>query len=242
MRPSVALPAGVLLVAIAAAALAPAQLVDARLAEATAGRLRLAEAGGTVWRGEGIVADARGSLRVPVRWRLAPLALLSGTAALDVAPEGMIVATGDSVALRNVRVDVPARALDALAARGIAPAFGGDMRIDAAAFRFDGRGGDGAADLRWERARVALNGAVVDLGTIAARVTPRGADLAGTFSSTGGALRSAGDFVLANGELGLTATITPAGPLPPELALLLGALGRADASGAIRVTWHGAVR
>ncbi len=108
-----------------------------------------------------------------------PLALVSGRAALDVTPQGEIVASGDSVALRNVRIDAPARALDALAARGIAPAFGGDLRLEAAAFRYDGRAGDGAVDLRWDRARVAFNGAVVDLGTIVARVMPRGGDLFG---------------------------------------------------------------
>ena len=242
MRLRFALPVGVLLLLIAVAALAPARLADAQLARATEGRLRFADTAGTVWRGQGIVTDARGALRLPVSWQLSPLALMSGRAALDVSPHGEIVASGDSVALRNLRLEAPARALDALAARGIAPAFGGDLRLDAAAFRYDGRGGDGAVDLRWDRARVAFNGAVVDLGTIVARVTPRGADLTATFTGTGGALRSAGDVVLGNGEFGITATLTPAGPLPPELMLLMGALGRADASGAIRVAWRGARR
>lgn len=242
MRLRAALPVGLLLVVVAVVALAPARLVDLQLAQATDGRLRLADAAGTVWRGDGIVTDVRGALRVPVTWQLSPLALLKGAAALDVTPQGEIVAAGDSVSLRNVRIDVPARALDALAARGIAPAFGGDLRLDAAAFRYDGRAGDGAVDLRWERARVAFNGAIVDLGTITARMTPRGADLTGTFAGTGGALRSAGDVVLANGEFGITATLTPVGTLPPELLLLLGALGRADANGAIRVAWRGVLR
>jgi general secretion pathway protein N len=237
-----ALPVGLLLLVVAVVALAPARLVDAQLVQATDGRLRLADAAGTVWRGDGVVTDARGALRLPVTWQLSPLALLKGTAALDVTPQGEIVAAGDGVSLRNVRIDVPARALDALATRGITAAFGGDLRLDAAAFRYDGRSGDGAVDLRWDRARVAFNGAIVDLGTITARMTPRGADLTGTFTSTGGALRSAGDVVFANGEFGITATLTPAGPLPPELMLLLGALGRADANGAIRVAWRGVLR
>ena len=242
MRLRFALPVGLLLLVVAIVARAPARLVDRELAQATDGRLRLADAVGTMWRGYGVVTDARGALRLPVTWQLSPLALARGIAALDVAPQGEIVAAGDSVSLRNVRVDVPARALDALAARGIAAAFGGDLRLDAGAFRYDGRAGDGAVDLRWERARVAFNGAVVDLGTITARMTPRGADLTGTFTSTGGALRSAGDVVLANGEFGITATLTPVGTLPPELMLLLGALGRADANGAVRVAWRGVLR
>ena len=130
-----------------------------------------------------------------------------------MTPQGEIVASGDSVALRNVRIDAPARALDALAARGIAPAFGGDLRLDAAAFRYDGRAGDGAVDLRWDRARVAFNGAVGrPRHDRRARDAARRRSL-GTFTGTGGALRSTGDVVLANGEFGITATLTPAGAL-----------------------------
>ena len=92
MRLRFALPVVLLLLVVAVAALAPARLVDARLAQATDGRLRLADAAGTVWRGEGIVTDARGALRLPVTWQLSPLAVLAGTAVFSVAPQGEIVA------------------------------------------------------------------------------------------------------------------------------------------------------
>ena len=66
MRLRFALPVGLLLLVIAVAAFAPARLVDLQLAQASDGRLRLADAAGTVWRGDGIVTDARGALRLPV--------------------------------------------------------------------------------------------------------------------------------------------------------------------------------
>ena len=68
------------LIAIAIAAgiawLAPASLLDARLAQATGGVLRLTGAQGTLWRGRGVVTDANAQL--PVAWELDPWPLLQG--------------------------------------------------------------------------------------------------------------------------------------------------------------------
>src|SRR5258705_8857187 len=63
-------------------ALAPATLVDARLAAVSGGRLRLAEAQGSVWSGAGWieVREANGSAGVAKRiaWRVLPGSLLRG--------------------------------------------------------------------------------------------------------------------------------------------------------------------
>ena len=67
---AVAVLVALVLLAAALAALAPATLIDARVAARTRDRVRLAEASGTVWSGEGTLADAAGRWRLPVSWRL----------------------------------------------------------------------------------------------------------------------------------------------------------------------------
>ena len=241
MKLRVALPLLFVLIVAAFAALAPASLADSRLDAATGGRVRLADATGTLWRGVGVLTDARGAWRLPVAWRASPLAALRGMADVDVLPQGRFVANG-GIAVSDLRVSLPASAL-----AGVLPAVpavdtGGDLLLDAPAFRFDGRGGDGALSLRWDRARVVVNGALVDLGNVIARVTPRDAGLAGTLGSEGGALRVAGDFAWSNGQASVNATLAPTGPLPPEIAQALAAIGPADAGGAVRVAWRGTLR
>src|SRR5258705_6808721 len=63
-------------------ALAPATWVDRRVAAISEGRIRINDAQGTVWRGRGALGDSRGVWRIPVAWRIAPLALARG--ALDI--------------------------------------------------------------------------------------------------------------------------------------------------------------
>jgi general secretion pathway protein N len=237
----VALPILLILIVAAFAALAPASLADSRLDAATGGRLRLADATGTVWRGAGVLTDARGAWRLPLAWGASPLAALRGVVDVDLVPQGRFVANG-GVALSDLRLALPASALASVLPSVPAVDTGGDLLLDAPAFRFDGRNGDGAVSLRWDRARVVVNGALVDLGNVTARLTPREAGVGGTVSSEGGALRVAGDFVWSDGRASANATLTPVRPLPPEIAQALTAIGPADANGAVRVTWRGTLR
>jgi general secretion pathway protein N len=241
VRLRVALPILFLLIVAAFLAFAPASLADARLAAATDGRVRLADATGTVWRGAGVLTDAHGTWRLPLAWRASPLAALRGVADVDLAPQGRLVANG-GVAVNDLRVSLPAAALAGVLPSVPAVDTGGDLLLDAPAFRFDGRGGDGALSLRWDRARAVVNGSLLDLGDVTARVTPRENGLAGTLTGDGGALRVAGDFAWSNGQASVNATLTPVGSLPPEIARVLSAIGPADANGAVRASWRGTLR
>lgn len=241
MRLRVALPLLLLLLVAAFLAFAPASLADARLAAATSGRLRLADATGTVWHGAGVLTDAHGMWRLPLAWRASPLAALRGVAEVDLVPRGRFVANG-GVAVSDLRVSLPAAALAGVLPSVPAVDTGGDLLLDAPAFRFDGRGGDGALSLRWDRARAVVNGTLLDLGDVTARVTSRENGLAGTFTGEGGALRVAGEFAWSNGQANANATLTPVGPLPPEIALALSAIGPADGNGAVRAAWRGTLR
>lgn len=235
------LPLLLLLLVAALAASAPATLLDARISALTAERLRIADAAGTVWRGSGVLTDARGAWGIPLAWRASPLAALRGVADVEFVPQGRIVANG-GVTLTDVRVALPARVLAAGVPAAVAVEAGGELLLDAPAFRYDGRAGDGALTLRWDRARIVVNDALVDLGTVTTRVSSRGDGLAGTLSNEGGALRVAGDLTWSNGQASVNATLAPAGTLPPEIIQALRALGPADASGAVRVAWRGALR
>ena len=200
MRLSAGLVVAIVLTLVALAALAPATLVDRRLAAATDGRFRIASAGGTVWRGRGALTDARGTWQLPVAWHASPLALARGALALDFGPvpdsgavQGQLLLTGSGAELRNLRALIPAQALASFAPDNVVGTLAGAIAVDAPALRYDGGTVEGAADFRWDRARVAINGSAVDLGTVTVRIAPRGQDLAGTLANTGGALGVAGD-------------------------------------------------
>lgn len=245
LRPAVAILVALSLAVIAFVALAPASLLDRRLAVATAGRLRLSDTEGSVWRGRGVVTDDRGEWRVPVAWRVAPLALLRGElewafvpSADGSGPRGTVTLRENGVELQNTTLAVPAVAFQSWSRELPLPQAGGDLRFDAPRFRFDFRSGEGAIDLRWERARLVWNGTLLNLGTLNGRVAPRGADLAGSLDNSGGAARVNGDFVLSSSGIDVRATIVPGPDVPPEIARGLAALGTPDGSGGVRVAWR----
>src|SRR5436305_11827644 len=130
MRATAALGAFVLVVA-AFALLAPVSLLDRQIVSATEGRVRLAAASGTVWRGSGIVSDAQGRWRTPIAWRVDAWPLLRG--ALSVTPlpsesadlRGTVLAEGETLHVTGLHADVPATALESAWKRPPIPRFGG---------------------------------------------------------------------------------------------------------------------
>jgi len=240
MRLRFTVPIALALLVAALAAFAPASLGGAWVAAATDGALRLADTSGSVWRGAGTLTDAAGAWRVPLAWRLSPLAALRGVADVELVPGGHVTMDARSVALADVHAKLPARAFAAAVPATVAVTIGGELALDTPAFRYDGRSGDGTLTLRWDGARVvALAGALVDLGTVSARVAPRGGDLVATITSAGGALGVAGEVVASSEQVVVDATLTPTPALPPDVAQLLGALAPADPNGRIHVAWRG---
>jgi len=245
MKGVIAIIAGLLLVAIIGVSLAPATLAEGRLAAATNGALRLHDARGTLWRGEGVLTDARASWQLPFAWTIDASTLPAGELRVTLAPvgtanepAGVVGIATQQVSLRDVRATLPAQALAAVLPMRDAPALGGDVSIDAPSFRWTGTAGDGALNLRWMRARIATAAGRLDLGTVDVAIAPQGARLAGRVSNAGGDVR-------VTGSLGLTAdgndgdlTIAPLPGAPPALLRALATLATPDASGAVRVTWR----
>ena len=243
MRAVFALCALVLLV-VAFAWLAPASLVDERVASASGGRVRLADAAGTVWHGAGVLTDAQGRWRIPLAWRVDALPLARGALSLTLVPaagddpQGALVADSDTLRITGLRVAIPAAALETLWPRPPVPRLDGVLSLDAPAFTTDGRKADGAFDLRWSRASVSFAGLRASLGTVEARAQPAQDALLIALSNQGGDVTLRGNATLRNDSVAVDATLTPLPTLAPAVAAGLRALGPADPDGTVHLAWQ----
>jgi hypothetical protein len=233
----------------ALAVFAPATLVDRRLAHATAGKLRLADASGTVWQGRGIVTDGGGRFGIPVAWRASRAALLRGGVRVELqpaagaaTPTGLVELASDAVSLRNAAVETPVHALaSALPSRGV-PVLGGTVTLSAPAFAWSNGAGSGTMDVRWRGARLVVGGVVADLGTVELAIAPQTGGLGGRLTSSGGDVRVEGTLTLTDASVSVDATVTPAPTAPPQIALALAALGTPGAGGGVRLAWRGTLQ
>lgn len=237
--------AGLLLVAMAALCMAPATLADGRIAAATDGKLRVVDARGTIWRGQGVLTDARAGWQLPLAWTIDATELARGELRVALAPignasapVGVVGITTQQLTLRDIRAVVPAQALAAALPIRNAPALGGDISIDAPSFLWTGTAGEGAVNLRWARARIATSAGGLDLGTVDVAVAPQGAGIAGRVSNSGGEVSVIGTLGLAAGGNDGDLTITPLPGAPPALLRALATFATPDASGAVRLTWR----
>jgi hypothetical protein len=235
-----------LVVAIVALfALAPATWVDRRVAAMSDGKIRVNDAQGTVWRGRGALGDSRGTWRIPVAWRIAPLALARGVLDIEFdlppaggGPRGRIEAGNGWVDFHNIDLRAPAAVLRALAPAALPVEAGGEWLLNSSAFHYGENRPEGVIDLRWERARLASNGSALDLGTITVHLIPQGAALAGRLANIGGDARIDGDVVLAASGATIRANIAAGPDVPPDVARTIAALGTPDANGVVHVQWQ----
>ena len=238
------------LVLAAAAAFAPATLLDMRLDAATQGQLRLANAEGSAWNGRGRVTNAQRTWSVPIAWKVAPLEIARGGMAFALQDPGQ---GGDSrgkfawrdgtLTAEGVAFTVPASAIIGAPAAGNAVAFAGTIAFDAAHFSWSGNGGDGAATVRWSDARIASNAGTISLGTVTANCAPRDGRIQGRVENRGGDVRVDGDFTWSSAGVEVSAALSALPSTPPAVVRVLGALGTPDASGgAVHVQWRGGTR
>ena len=233
--------------AIAAAWLAPASLVDSRLARITEGRLRLADATGTIWRAHGNLVA--GSTRMPIAWRLDAWPLLRGELHIHLAPDANTVTgapradiaiAGDRVSFRDVDATFPAAFF--AAATGSAGLWvpGGEVRVNAAALTWAPPSSDGEARVQWRQARL---GAVersggLDLGDVSLVLKANGDRLVGPVVNEGGDLAVRGEIALhATDGLEISLLLAPRRADDANLAQALAVLGVPEAGG-WRVQWR----
>ena len=152
--------------AIGLVATAPATLLDTALRNASEGRLRLAEARGTLWSGTGQI-DARDALRrtsvaKPVAWRFVPQSLLRARAMFEIGTEDSsrrfaVTLAPSRIEIADAEVSFPAELLG-LAVPKLSPLrLTGELTLRAARLSIAGRGGvQGSATLQWRAAGSAL--------------------------------------------------------------------------------------
>jgi len=252
MRSLLVFAAAACLLAAAVAIEAPATLVDRQLDSLTGGRMRVADAAGTIWNGSGALILLPYAARVPVQWHIDALPLLrsrlSGTLARDAAESSPSTFDlgSDDFALRRFAVAFPAEALlRATDAPAAVTAAGGtvDLRADAFAMR---RGMfEGGFIARWQGA--SLPGprpeVRVALGDIHLEGVGNGGEMKGALSNVGGDIEITGTLILAaTGAARMEARLKPRAGLDAErssaITAALSMLGSADSSGGFRVAWQ----
>jgi hypothetical protein len=245
-RPLVIVAAVAGVAAIVAAWLAPAALVDSRLAQITGGGVRLADTEGTVWRARGNLVA--GTARMPIAWRLEAWPLLRGELRVHLAPDtntvsdspraGIAIADG-RVSLRDVDATFPAAFFAAAAGPGAAWVVGGDLRVTATAMNWAPPSSDGEAHVQWRQARLAAvqSTASLDLGDVSLPLKADGDRLFGSVSNDGGDLSVRGDIAFRAAEgVEISLLLTPRRADNVDLIQVLSVLGTAEGGG-WRVLW-----
>jgi len=246
---------GVILIAVLGfaaglVAFMPATLVDRELNAATGGKLRFADATGTLWDGRGVLMAPGSAWRAPLAFSIAPADVVRGMRQVALhpvdggtTPRGVIDVTRDGIRLRDVAIDVPAAALlTALPTRGLA-VVGGTLSATSGVFIWSAADKSGSIEARWRGARLVVADTVADLGNVDLALSPRDGRLNGRLTNTGGDVRIDGTIVGADtGAVSVDATVTPSPSAPANVARALAAIGSPDASGAVHLAWRGTLR
>lgn len=227
--------------ALALTATAPATLLDAHLQDASEGRLRLAEARGTLWSGAGLIEirDERGraGLARPVTWRFMPLGLMRSRLAYEVELERgsrpfPVTLTWSGIELADADISLPAIALGQAAPRLAVLGLTGDLHLQIPALAI-GRGGvRGNATMQWRNAGSALS-PVSPLGDYELRIAADGVAIRTVLRTLQGPLQLDGNGLsTSDGQSGFRATARMSAEQQPQLApfLRLIAVERADGS------------
>ncbi len=232
-------------VAVEAAWLAPATLLDPYAARASGGVLRVADAEGTVWHGRGNVVA--GTARIPVAWRVGFWPLLQGVLRVDVTsgtraetPRATITISADTLSFADVDVTVPARILSAALGQAAVAAVDGDIHATAANFAWKPHASRGEARIAWRAARMAFvgTGAPLALGEVRTTLTADGDLLSGSVTNDGGDLALRGEWsIRTQDQLRVALHVTPRHAGHDELARVLATIGTADGAG-WRIDWH----
>lgn len=137
---------------------APATLLDAALQHASGGRVRIAEARGTLWSGNGQVelrdAAERQGVAKSIAWHVVPEASAGGRLACDIAvdhsPKPMrLTFSLSGLKLDEADIDLPAAALG-LAIAKLAPLeLKGDLQLHVTRLSAGRQGVSGGATLHW---------------------------------------------------------------------------------------------
>ena len=193
--------------AAALVALAPASLIDSRLERASSGRLRLAEAQGSLWAGSGWIevreAGGRSGIAQRVAWRVLPESLLRARLLAEIRLERAdkpfsLAVSFSQIEIAGAGVDLPAAALG-LGMPKLAPfRLTGEVRLDIPRMSMERGRTDGDATLRWRAAGSALT-PISPLGEYEVHFKAVGAAVHAELRTLSGPLQLDGKGAWANG-------------------------------------------
>lgn len=213
---------GVASYALALIAMAPASLLDAQLQSASNGRLRLAEAQGSVWSGSGrLEVREPGSgtgFGQPLIWRWQPGALAGARLGFDVEiGQGSrpfpLTMSWAHIEIADADISWPAASLG-LGMAAFAP-FGltGELRLRVTKIALAAGDTQGSAALQWHQAGSTLS-SLSPFGDYELRLKGEGATVSATLHTLTGPLQLEGEGSSANGR---QATFRVAASMPPSM-------------------------
>ncbi len=174
---------GIGLYAAGLIAMAPATLLDARLAQESHGRVRLADARGTLWSGAGRLevrdGEGRSAYGSALAWRLSPVSVLRARLVYDVAlgrpaARFRLAVSPSRVELAGTDIRLPAEVLGLAVPKLAVLELSGDMRLQVGNLVAGSAYLQGDATLQWLDAASGLT-AVSPLGQYELRVDGAGA-------------------------------------------------------------------
>ncbi|HVE50697.1 MAG TPA: type II secretion system protein N [Casimicrobiaceae bacterium] len=236
MRSLVVVLLGAVIFAAATTFFAPASLLDQRVARASDGRVRIANASGTLWHGRGVVVAARGQVRLPIEWQLDKVALVRGIVDIALlqdrttnAPRAHLRVNGERVEVRDIDVTIPAAALGERVS--------GKVNIASDAIAIARGRASGALSIEWRHAKFEPNPQqVIDLGDVDVRLKDSGSGMAGPLEARGGPILAHGTVTLTATTVVIDAELVPARSADDHARQALAMLGKLDVRGAVRVS------
>jgi general secretion pathway protein N len=253
MRPALAVAAGAILLAFMLLLTAPAALLDRRIDALSAGRLRLANATGTLWQGSGEIVLLPAT-RLPLFWRaeLWPLVRGEVRAAIgfdpDVPRSTMVVFGSDHLDLRDLEMSLPVESIVRSAGPALPLAARGDLALRVERFLQRPDLLDAQLSLQWSNASVPAfpPDERIALGDVRVDLAGRGAVITGPVRNTGGEVEITGQAgIAAAGTLQLTATVRPRSgerDRAERIANALAAIGAPDGQGGYTLSLKGSWR
>ncbi|MDD5366740.1 MAG: type II secretion system protein N [Gallionellaceae bacterium] len=224
---------------------APATWLDRALQRASSGLVGLADARGTLWRGNGTVQAILPSGRVEtleaVRWTVDPWALfalhlhIAMTSERDGKPvlDATLAPTGFTVS--ELRLDAPAALLGVLSPTIRGAQITGRLSVRASGIRADRQTTTGSANLTWSDAGSALT-PIYPLGSYMVNLRGVGKGMEFTLSTLAGALTLSGSGQWQPGSpLAFNGTARPAPDQARQLTPLLRILGREGRDGSYQI-------
>ena len=227
-------------------AMAPAALVDAGLQRASDGKVRLAEAQGTLWSGTGQIeildASRKTGIATDIAWHVMPLSILRGqlVCEVDLHAQGRpfpVTISFSRIELANAEIKLPVGVLG-LGVPQLAPLeLTGDLALHVASLSLERSRIDGNAMLRWQAAGSRLV-TISPLGSYEFQLEGKGSSIEVVLRTLEGPLQLDGAATWTTGArpaMSITARVLPQQreQLAPLLQLI--AVERGDGSFAVQL-------